>query len=160
MYKLILLIVIGFFPYKSKPEKIIIESKVHTPAAILKQDSIISNKLDDLKFVYSLNSRSDDYLGDLYVKEINDSVFSSLLIVEKLENSHVRLYEVNNYTFSNKNGVDIEIRKNDFWGYRFELKRQDYFILTALHDKGKSVSDPIEIKWNDRDKIFEVSKTP
>ncbi len=159
MYKLFLLILVGFLPAKSNTETKMDELQNKFPTAISQQNSTLKNKLEAYKFVYTL-SRKSEYLGDVYVKEVNDSVFSSLLIVEKLKNSDIKLYEVNNYTFSNKNGIDLEIRKDKFWGYRFELKKRDYFVLTALHSNGANVSDPIKIKWNDKDQIFEVRKTP
>ena len=160
MYKLLLLILIALPPLKSNSERIKIEIQNQLPAMILKRDPIMNSKLENFKFIYSLKSKSDDYLGDLYVKEVNDSVFSSLLIVEKVKNALFKLYEINNYNFSNRNGVDIEVGKDEFWGYRFDLKKQDYFVLTALHNKGANVSDAIYIKWNYIDQIFEVRKTP
>jgi len=160
MYKLFLLILIGFLPDKSNTEKNVIEFQNQLPTVILKQDSVMKSKLEDFKFVYTLSNKSENYLGDVYVKEVNDSVFSSLLIIEELKNSNVKLYEVNNYTFFNKNGIDIKIRQDEFWGYKFELKKKDYFVLTALHNKGANVSDAIYIKWNYKDQIFEVRKTP
>lgn len=138
----------------------VLVSEYRCLSVLVNNDFSPNSKLYEYEFVYTLKNKTDNYLGDVYIKKVNDSVFHSLLIVNKLEKSTIKLYEISNYTLSNTIGIDMEIRKEEFWGYRFELMKHDYFVLTALHDKGKSVSDAICIEWNYEDQVFEVNKAP
>ena len=47
-----------------------------------------------------------------------------------------------------------------FYGYIFVLKRNDYFILTYLRNKGTNVSDDVTIEWNYESNILEKQKSP
>ncbi len=148
----------GFLFDNSNKENLVVEDQF--PSVLVNHDSNLKSKLHEYEFVYTLKNKTDNYLGDVYIKKVNDSVFHSLLIINNLEKSTTKLYEISNYILSNNIGIDIEIRKEEFWGYRFELMKNDYFVLTALHDKGKSVTDAISIEWSYEDQIFEVSKAP
>jgi hypothetical protein len=110
---------------------------------------------------HTIDSGSDGKFCSVFIKPIedsSDSIFSSLVITA--DNTSDTLYMISQDILSNRFGTDIKVRIEGFFGYRFVSKNKDGFVLQALHDEGKSVSDNIWVKWNDKKKVFEVQKVP
>ena len=121
---------------------------------------IINNnykKVIDYKWVkkYTING---EYIGDLYVNTINDTIFNSLRIINKLDT----IYKINKLEFWNKNGEDFKIPKNysQFYGYSFALIDEESFVLNSYSNEGKNIGDNLTIIWNESSKIFEIMITP
>lgn len=87
-------------------------------------------------------------------------VFSSLYILSADPNIRDTLYKIENNIFTNTLGSDITIREDSFYGYRFEKWTKDMFVIYAFHDQGKSISDPIRIKWYGDENTFKVILIP
>jgi hypothetical protein len=130
------------------------ETKINNPMAAEDQSS---SKTWLLAYTFRIPNTVKNC--SVFVKPVEgtiEEIFSSLRITDGSDT----LYSVENTIFSNKNGIDIRVHQEGFYGYRFVVKNKDGFILTALGDSGKSVSDDIWIKWNNPKNIFEVQKTP
>ena len=48
--------------------------------------------------------------------------------------------------FYNKKGLDKSVDPDGFWGYQIVLKKDKYFVLSYLSNKGKNISDDITIE--------------
>ena len=57
---------------------------------------------------------------------INDSIFTDLYVVNNADT----LYSNERNILANKKGRDFEVLNDDFYGYKFVLERNDYFVLT------------------------------
>jgi hypothetical protein len=114
------------------------------------------------QLVYNLRSKDGRDLGSIFIKPLvdNKKVFSSLIILKNSASAKDTLYNINGFNLCNSKGIDIKVYDKDLYGYRFVSKEKDNFILQALHNNGKSVSDNIWIRWNENKSIFEVDKAP
>lgn len=119
---------------------------------------ITKSFLDSYKLLNTFVSKSGTDLGNAYVKNVNDTIFSSLVIVK----DSTVIYEIRDLDFWNTRGVDFDIRKNrnNFFGYKAILAKKDYLDLVFYSDNGKSVSDDITLQWNYLREVFEVPLTP
>jgi len=118
-----------------------------------------SNQIaNEFEHVYELRNDAHGYLGDVFIRLINDSTFNSLLIINQEQTEADTLYKIDNHILINRKGIDGTVLEEGFWGYRFEIKRDDYFVLVALHNDGQNVSDPITIEWNPETECFESLK--
>ncbi len=108
--------------------------------------------------MHSFKDKKGNAIGIMYASMIKENIFTSLIIVgaEKTDT----LYTIQQNIFSNKKGVDFKVNNNHFYGYKLELKKDDYFVTTYLQNEGRNVSDPITIEWNDLDKVFEKRNIP
>ena len=113
------------------------------------------NKTEFTK-IHSLKKNDNTIIGDIYVKFINDSIFTDLYVI----NGNDTLYSVEKNILSNANGKDTEVLKDGFWGYMFILKKSDYFVLSCYGNNGTDVSDDITIEWNYDKNILELQKIP
>lgn len=113
------------------------------------------NKTEFIK-VHSLKKNDNTLIGDIYVKFINDSVFTDLYVINESDT----LYSIKRNTFLNKVGKDIDVFSDGFYGYLFVLKKDDYFVLSYLRNNGANVSDDITIEWNYDKNILESQKHP
>lgn len=113
------------------------------------------NKTKFIK-VHSLKRNDNTLIGDIYVKFINDSVFTDLYVINESDT----LYSIKRNTFLNKEGKDIDVFRDGFYGYLFVLKKNDYFVLSYLRNNGKNVSDDITIEWSYDKNILESQKLP
>ena len=107
---------------------------------------------------YEMFDSSSSSLGLVYVKHLNDSIFTDLLILEK--NANKIKYYINNHIFHKIDGIDEEIREDGFYGYQFLMKKDNYFTLSCFFNNGKNVGDDITILWKYENRIFETLKTP
>lgn len=114
-----------------------------------------NSQVKKFTFVHSLKTKTDDPIGNVYVKFLSDSVFTDLFII----NSNDTLFTIRKTVLSSKNGKEAEVNKNGFLGYAFILKKDDYIVLTNLGENGQ-VSDDITIEWNYDSKILELLKVP
>jgi len=119
---------------------------------------ISKNSLETYRLLNKLESNIGFLLGDIYIKKVNDTIFSSLIIVK---NSKV-IYEIDHWDFWNTKGVDFDVQKNreKFFGFKERFTKKDYIVLGYYGDNGKEVADDFTLKWNYDRKIFEVPLTP
>lgn len=113
------------------------------------------NKTEFIK-VHSLKKNDNTLIGDIYVKFINDSVFTDLYVINEFDT----LYSIKRSTFLNKEGKDIDVFSDGFYGYLFVHKKNDYFVLSYLRNNGANVSDDITIEWIYDKNILETQKLP
>jgi hypothetical protein len=106
--------------------------------------------------VHSLKKSDNSFIGDVYAKFINDSIFTDLYVI----NERDTLYKIDKCNLLNIKGKDINISCDEFWGYKFILKKKDYIVISYLSNKGKNVSDDITIEWNNLDGMLEIMKEP
>ena len=129
---------------------------------VLKKDIVLhvkeSNKIDNSAFlkVHSLKRKDGKFIGDIYVKFINDTIFTELYIVNKTDT----LYSIKKSILVNTKGKDIEVFSDGFYGYKFVLKKNEYIVLSYYRNKGANVSDDITIEWNYDRNLLEVQKAP
>jgi len=137
-------------------------SQKDLPVNTLKKANVDPATETNFELEYNLQSKSGDNIGSVYVKPLleNKEVFSSLIITGYGSSMKDTLYSVKGHILSNKEGVDIKVNDQNLYGYRFVSKDEDNFMLQALHDGGKSVSDNIWVRWDNEKKIYEVDKAP
>lgn len=85
--------------------------------------------------------------------------FTHLYIVSGSTCKKDTLYSIEGHIFKNKNGIDVEVSKENTDGYKVALKKDDYIVFLILSADEKNVSD-ITVKWNYSKGLFEVLKTP
>lgn len=119
---------------------------------------VSKNFLDKYRLLNTFVSKSGSGLGSAYVKNVNDTIFSSMIIVK---DSYV-VYEINNLDFWNTKGVDFDIKKNrnNFFGYKAISMKNDYLVLSSYSDSGKHVADDFTLNWNYNKAVFEVPLAP
>lgn len=120
--------------------------------------TISKNSLERYRLLDRFVSKTELGLGDIYVKMVNDTIFSSLIIVK---DSKV-IYEIDHLDFWNTKGVDFDVAKDreNFFGFKKILTKKDYIVLGYYSDDGKGVADDITLEWNYDRNIFEVPLTP
>jgi hypothetical protein len=106
--------------------------------------------------VHSLKKKDNTFIGDVYVKFINDSVFTDLYVV----NSKDTLYTIKKNIFTNTKGKNLDVPNDNFYGYLFALKKTDSFTLSFLTNKGLDSSDDIIIEWNYQNNVLEFKILP
>ena len=113
-----------------------------------------------IEYIYQLQSKNGEPIGDVYAKMINNEVFTELFVL-KIEFSKTdTLYHIKKSEFRNKKGIDLSFDSTGFFGYHFGLKKDDYFEITYLSDNGSHESDIITIEYNTQENIMEILKTP
>ena len=110
----------------------------------------------DFQLIHTLKKSDSTIIGYVYVKYINDSVFTDLFVL----NNKDTLYTIQKNVFYNKNGIDLTVYPYDFYGYRIILMKNDNLVLSYLRNGGVNVSDDITIQWNYKSKILETIKIP
>ena len=115
------------------------------------------NASEDYKWVKQLII-NDEHIGELYNKPVNDSIFESLIIINKSDT----IYKIDKLHFWNQKGPDFNVSKDtsNFYGYSFLKLNNDSFVLNYYSDKGKNIADNITVIWNEANRIFEVMITP
>ena len=116
------------------------------------------NKTNTIGFVkaFTLKRKDNITIGDVYVKYINDSIFTDLFIV----NHSDTLYRIVKSAFFCRKKTDIRVYSNQFYGYKFAIKNKDSFTLSYYRNNCKYISDDIIIEWNYNNNILRVLKTP
>lgn len=115
-----------------------------------------TNKSQQYIKVYTLRRNNNTPIGDVYVKYINDSIFSDLLILNQTDT----LYKITKSTLYRKHKIDIKVSPDLFYGYKFLLKNRDSFTISYLQNNGRNVSDDITIEWNYNQNRMELMKNP
>ena len=121
---------------------------------------IVTGDNGNMKRVLDIKMEDDNISCSVFVNTIdkaNKDVFNILKIKDE---EHVQLYKIEKNILSNTNGIDIEVNKDDLYGYRFIKRNKDGFVIVALYESGERVSDNIWIKWNKQKELFEVQKIP
>jgi len=120
-----------------------------------------SIKVDSIMFeyVYQLK-KNEEVIGNVYAKWKNDSVFSELLILKINNKKTDTLYHIQKCKLKSKNCVDLSFDCNEFWGYRFGLKKDNYFELTYLSNNGTIESDILTIEYDKQKDTIKLLITP
>jgi len=116
----------------------------------------------NFRLEYHLKLKNGDTIGSLYIKPLKEDkeVFSSIIIKGFGTSINDTLYSIKGNIFRNTKGIDIKVFGQNHYGYRFIRKNESSFVIIALSEGGKNVSDNIWIIWNDEKGIFEVEKAP
>ncbi len=116
------------------------------------------NNNKSLDSLFTIKSKTGLYLGTVFGKKNskNDNVFNEIILVNKKDT----IYTIKDHIFRNKEGIDIEIRSENFFGYKVILSGLDYFVLQGLFNNGSEVSDDINLNWNYDKNLLEVMKMP
>lgn len=110
----------------------------------------------ELTKVYTMKKKDSTLIGDVYVKFVNDSLFTDLYII----NNNDTLYSIKGNNFFKRNGgVDIE-GGTDTYGYTFDIMRNDYFDINSWDKNGECAGDAAIIEWNYDDNMMEFLRTP
>jgi hypothetical protein len=108
------------------------------------------------KALFSLKTKDNVAIGDVFAKKINDSIFTNLLVVHNRDT----VYRIDSTIFLNPIGKDIQAGKKGFYGYKIVLIKADYFVVNCLTNLGANVSDDVTIEWNYQKGMLEVQKVP
>jgi hypothetical protein len=114
----------------------------------------------NIKVIHVLKDKKGNLLGNVYIEDFKNDVFRKLLITKQKKGKIDTLYFINNWKFSNPNGVDITFSKEDFNGYKIEYLKDDSIQLFGIGKGIHRPSDPAIITWNYDKKIFEVLQAP
>lgn len=106
--------------------------------------------------LFSLKTKDDLVIGDVFAERINDSIFTNLAVIRGKDT----IYRIDSTLFSNTRGKDIQAGKEGFYGYKIVLVKADYFIVNCLTNLGANVSDDVTIEWNYQQDLLEVQKAP
>ena len=128
--------------------------------SVIKTDSIANQSKTSEVPVHLFKDKKGLLLGEVYIKYKAKGIFEQMIILKNRTQSKDTLYSIKGTVFRNPNGVDIEVGKSNFWGYKIVLKRNDYIIVTKVNNKNVGISDNIMISWDYNRKLFEVLKTP
>ncbi|SMD39289.1 hypothetical protein SAMN04488029_4081 [Reichenbachiella faecimaris] len=162
-----LFVVIVCFSCSGKEKRVNVESdSMSTEKKVILQDSTLTNSLSQKSRVgglvrdYELMNRLNESIGSIYIKPIDSLIFSQLFILKESGVTVDTLYKIEENRLFNPEGLDVKVNGENHYGYRFVLKKNNYFVIIALNDEGNGVSDNINIMWNEKKKLFEVLKTP
>jgi hypothetical protein len=113
-------------------------------------------------FFHTFYSKDGVLLGKAYVLFIKNSkeIFTSLVITNEINGNIDTLYTIESTKLISKKGIDTEVYKQGFFGYKVILMKNDYIVLVLVNDNGEGVSDNLTIEWNYEEKMFELLKTP
>jgi hypothetical protein len=114
----------------------------------------------NIKFIHTLKDKKGNLLGKVYIEDFKNDVFKKLLITKEKNGKTDTLYFINDFLFTNPKGVEIQIDKKDFNGYKIEYLKDDSIQLFAIGKGSTGASDPVIIVWNYSKKIFEIFQTP
>lgn len=112
------------------------------------------------KLIHQFYGKDRAPLGSVYVKYINDTVFTSMVIKKEIEGGNEILYFIDSIQLISKNGIDEEVFSEGFYGYIVVLAKDDYIVINYLRNEGKNVSDDVTIEWNYVEKKFQMMKSP
>ena len=121
------------------------------------EKSIESIQEQDLKPIHQFkDEQTKEVVGEVYVNYINDSIFTSLYILQKEDT----VYRVNRDGFFSIREKEVSIDNDQFLGYKLISKEDQYIAVTVyIHrDRGKYETDPIHILWHKEKKIFGMLK--
>ena len=119
----------------------------------------LTNTANGIKHISQLKEKNGQIIGDLIVNEIGTDIFNDLFVINKNHEQSDTIYSIIGTTFKNKKGIDFTFSNEDFFGYRFVLIKDDYFEIIFLSKGGTIESDILTIKYNTKEKLFEVLKT-
>jgi len=108
-------------------------------------------------YVGELTSQDKSSLGEIYVAYLdrNKDIIDSLFIVKKTPGTSEGMYMISRSGFYNQNGIEKDISKDDFRGFKLVRYQDDYLVIRfVIGDKGL-LSDDVTVKWNYDKKIFE-----
>ena len=122
------------------------------------EKSIESVQEQDLKPIHQFkDEQTKEVLGEVYVNYINDSIFTSLYILQKEDT----VYRVNRDGFFSIREKEVSIDNDQFLGYKLISKGDNYISITLYRgNKGEYVTDPKRVWWHKEEKVFRVFKIP
>lgn len=154
MKKLLPIIILIFISCESFNKKEIETENV-------KKEKLTSDKPKDsekYKWIHEFKSELDENLGDLYVKQVNDSIFNSMIILKEKDT----IYKIDKLDFWNKNGIDFDIPKNTkgFYGYSIPLLGKNQIVLRYYTNSGQNVADDQTLYFDFKEKVFQIMVAP
>jgi len=111
--------------------------------------------LPGYKMVHTLKDEHNIELGKVYIVEIKKGIFRHLRILSQ-KNGTDTLYYVDNLKLKNKKGIDIQVGKDEFYGYKIIFANKSNIVLNVVNSKGIGISDDITIIWDVESKLFHV----
>jgi len=111
------------------------------------------------RLVHTLKDKKGTKLGDVYIENFKNDVFTKLLITITESGKTDTLYFINECQFINSKGVNMNYPKENFNGYKIESYTDDSIQLFGLGKNFVGASDPIIIKWNGKKMLFEIFYT-
>ena len=116
---------------------------------------------ENYTLLHTFHAKDGKVLGSAYVKYIdNREIFTSLLNTKEEKGKQDTLYFIDSTRLNSKKGIDTEVVKEDFHGYKTVLKKGDYIVLVLVNEYGEGASDNLTIEWNYEEDLFELMKTP
>lgn len=111
--------------------------------------------------LHTFHAKDGQVLGSAYVKYTdNREIFTSLFITKEENGKLDTLYFIDSTKLISKKGIDTEVVKEGFHGYKTVLKKDDYIVLVLVNEYGKGASDNLTIEWNYEEGLFELMKSP
>ncbi|OCX53627.1 hypothetical protein BEL04_04855 [Mucilaginibacter sp. PPCGB 2223] len=120
------------------------------------------NHFNNSKLVHILKDDRGNILGKVYISDYHDEgpyrtdIFYKLTIVKQDRGKIDTLYFINNTVWRNTKGFDMSAAKENFFGYKIEMMKNDSFSLFIPSRNGIGASDPAIIVWDYKKKIFRV----
>lgn len=116
---------------------------------------------ENYTLLHTFYAKDGKLLGNAYVNYTdNREIFTSLLITKEKDGKQDTLYFIDSTRLNSKKGIDTEVVKKDFHGYKAVLKKEDYIVLVLVNEHGEGASDNLTIEWNYKEGLFELMKTP
>ncbi len=115
-------------------------------------------ELKNYKWIQDFKSNSDKFLGSLFIKPVNDSIFSSLRILKGKDT----IYKIDHFDFWNSKGKDFDVKKDtaNFYGYILRLLQNKHVVIGYYSNKGKYVADDLTLYWDKKEQIFKIMTPP
>ena len=122
------------------------------------EKSIESVQEQDLKPIHQFkDEQTKEVLGEVYVNYINDSIFTSLYILQKEDT----VYRVNRDGFFSIKEKELSFNQDKYFGFKVSGKRDNYISIILYNgDKGEYVTDAVDILWYKEKKMFGLFKIP
>lgn len=120
-------------------------------------------KVESLEYIHMFRNENGEILGRLYGNQIDNSVFTDLIIVKEDEGIKIPIYVIEKTKFVNVDGVEkFPVKEIGFYGYRVSVRRDQYITLELFWNDSKDSSgaDPVTIEWNSSKKLFEIMRAP
>ena len=140
-------------PQKSE-QKEVVQSNSETRKDIVVQDEKV---IEEYTKVYTMKTKTDSVIGDVYVKFENDSLFRYLYVVNSENDT---LYWIKKNIFYLGDGQIDDEGSEDIYGYTFLLKENPYFLISRWDKDGKCAGDDAEIGWDCDMHAVILYKTP
>lgn len=114
----------------------------------------LNNK--ELHKIHDLHDTLGNYLGSIYVKNLDSCIFKELVILKECDT----LYKIHKNIFYSNNMIDITVYDDKCYEYEIHKIFKDYFYISSVCRKKKTTSELIQIEWDYDQKVFKVFRPP